>query len=112
MQFHDTYGMGVANVLAALDFGVRTIDASVGGLGGCPFSPGATGNVATEDVLYAIEGSTRYATVGGAENRLDEVAAVGTWINTALGRDTTSRVGRAIQVRKEREKREDKKAKL
>ena len=56
-QFHDTYGTGVANVLAALDHGVRTIDASVGGLGGCPYSPGATGNVATEDVLYALQGS-------------------------------------------------------
>lgn len=123
--------MGVANVLAALDAGVRTIDSSVGGLGGCPYSPGcalsacrgcsvsdaacvprATGNVATEDVLYAISGSTRYATLGGAEERLDDVAAIGWWISKTLGRETTSRVGKAIQARKEREEREDRKAKL
>ncbi|KAK2460766.1 hypothetical protein APHAL10511_007236 [Amanita phalloides] len=56
-HFHDTYGTAVANVLRALSHGVRTIDTSVGGLGGCPYSPGATGNVATEDVLYALKDS-------------------------------------------------------
>ncbi len=55
-HFHDTYGMGVANVLVAFEEGVRTFDASAGGLGGCPFAPGATGNVATEDVLYLFAG--------------------------------------------------------
>ncbi|KAG2007365.1 zuotin [Coprinopsis cinerea AmutBmut pab1-1] len=65
-HFHDTYGTAVANVLKALEHGVRTIDASVGGLGGCPYSPGATGNVATEDVLYALQDSPY--TVNGADD--------------------------------------------
>ena len=56
-QFHDTFGMAIANVFAALSAGVRTIDSSIGGLGGCPYSPGATGNVATEDVVYALKSS-------------------------------------------------------
>jgi hydroxymethylglutaryl-CoA lyase len=56
LHFHDTRGMAVANVLAALDFGVRTFDASAGGLGGCPFAPGASGNVRTESVLYLLKG--------------------------------------------------------
>ena len=54
MHFHDTFGQGVGNVLAALEYGVRTFDASVGGLGGCPYAPGATGNVATEKVIPAL----------------------------------------------------------
>jgi hydroxymethylglutaryl-CoA lyase len=56
LHFHDTRGMAVANVLAALPFGVRTFDAAAGGLGGCPYAPGASGNVATEDLLYMLEG--------------------------------------------------------
>jgi hydroxymethylglutaryl-CoA lyase len=56
MHFHDTYGRGVANVLAAWSDGIRTFDASAGGLGGCPYAPGASGNVATEDVVTALEG--------------------------------------------------------
>ena len=55
MHFHDTWGMGVANVLRALDFGIRRFDASAGGLGGCPFAKSATGNVATEDIVYLLE---------------------------------------------------------
>jgi len=57
LHFHDTRGMGAANVLAALDLGIRTFDASAGGLGGCPFAPGASGNLATEDLLYLVHGS-------------------------------------------------------
>lgn len=56
MHFHDTWGMGMANVAAALEMGIRTFDASAGGLGGCPFAPGAAGNIATEDLLYLLEG--------------------------------------------------------
>jgi len=56
LHFHDTRGMAVANVLAALDFGIQTFDASAGGLGGCPFAPGASGNVATESLLYLLKG--------------------------------------------------------
>ena len=55
-HYHDTYGMAVANVLASVEMGVRTIDASVGGLGGCPYAPGAAGNVATEEVVYLLHG--------------------------------------------------------
>ena len=56
LHFHDTRGTALANVLAALDFGIRTFDASAGGLGGCPYAPGATGNLATEDLLYMLDG--------------------------------------------------------
>jgi hydroxymethylglutaryl-CoA lyase len=56
MHFHDTRGMALANVLAALDFGIATFDASAGGLGGCPYAPGASGNLATEDLLYMLHG--------------------------------------------------------
>jgi hydroxymethylglutaryl-CoA lyase len=56
MHFHDTYGRGVANVLAAWSYGITTFDASAGGLGGCAYAPGASGNVATEDVVTALEG--------------------------------------------------------
>jgi hydroxymethylglutaryl-CoA lyase len=56
LHFHDTRGTALANVLAALEFGVRTFDASAGGLGGCPYAPGASGNLATEDLLYLLHG--------------------------------------------------------
>ncbi|EPT03298.1 hypothetical protein FOMPIDRAFT_1087902, partial [Fomitopsis schrenkii] len=95
-HFHDTYGTGVPNMLAALSLGLRTFDASVGGLGGCPYSPGATGNVATEDVLYALRGSG-YTVPGD----LDALAEVGGWISGVLGRRNESRAGKAILARKE-----------
>ncbi|KAG9226886.1 hypothetical protein CCMSSC00406_0003441 [Pleurotus cornucopiae] len=105
-HFHDTYGTAIANVIAALSQGIRTIDSSVGGLGGCPYSPGATGNVATEDVLYALQGS-QYHVVGshgssGGVN-LDEVVEIGWWISEKLGRESVSRAGRAIRAKKLRE---------
>ena len=56
LHFHDTRGTALANVLVALDLGIRTFDASAGGLGGCPYAPGATGNLATEDLLYMLDG--------------------------------------------------------
>lgn len=87
---HDTYGMGIANVLTALECGVRSIDASVAGLGGCPYAPGATGNVATEDVVYLLEGQ---GLATGAD--LDELTRTGAWICNALGRPLASRVGKA-----------------
>jgi len=98
-HFHDTYGMGIANVFTALEHGVRTIDASVAGLGGCPYAPGATGNVATEDVLYALAGS-QYSVKGSAEGgviNLEEMVEIGSWISEKLGRGTVSRAGRALQ---------------
>ncbi|KAG5644841.1 hypothetical protein DXG03_007568 [Asterophora parasitica] len=111
-HFHDTYGTAVANVFAALAQGVRTIDSSVGGLGGCPYSPGATGNVATEDVLYALRGS-RYHVVGSNNGtiNLDEVVNIGWWISEKLGRESVSRAGRAIRASRQREE-TDRKAKL
>ncbi|KAG5653723.1 hypothetical protein H0H81_011130 [Sphagnurus paluster] len=112
VHFHDTYGTAVANVFAALAQGVRTIDSSVGGLGGCPYSPGATGNVATEDVLYALKDSKYH--VAGTHNGtidLDAMVNIGWWISEQLGRESVSRAGRAIRANKEREE-NDKRAKL
>ncbi|KAI0824530.1 aldolase [Trametes gibbosa] len=100
-HFHDTYGMAVANIFTALKHGVRTFDSAVGGLGGCPYSPGATGNVATEDVLYALRGS-QYEAPGD----LNAIAKVGTWISNTLKRPNASRVGRALEARRAREKQE------
>jgi hydroxymethylglutaryl-CoA lyase len=73
LHFHDTRGMAVANVLAAIDYGIRTFDASAGGLGGCPFAPGSSGNVATESLIYLLNGLGYRMGV-----RADEVAAAGT----------------------------------
>jgi len=87
--------MGVANVMTALAAGVRTVDTSVGGLGGCPYSPGATGNVATEDVLYALKDSP-YTAPGD----LNKVANIGMWISNEVGRENSSRVGRALHAKK------------
>lgn len=98
-HYHDTFGTAVANIMASLDMGLRTFDASVGGLGGCPYSPGATGNVATEDVLYALQGS-RYT----ADGDLDALVDIGDWISKKLGRENASRAGRAILARRERER--------
>lgn len=88
----------MANVLTALEHGVRTIDSSVGGLGGCPYSPGATGNVATEDVLYALLGS-KYQVAGsnGGTIGLEDIVDIGWWISEKLGRQSASRVGKPIR---------------
>ena len=103
-HFHDTFGTSVANIVTALDMGLRTFDSSVGGLGGCPYSPGATGNVATEDILYALKGS-KYTAPGD----LDAMVDVGAWISERLGRRNESRAGRAILAKR---KRREEKAKL
>ena len=99
-QFHDTFGMGVANSMTALTAGIRTLDSSIGGLGGCPYSPGATGNMATEDILYALQDSS-YSAPGDLEGLVD----IGFWISEKLGRDNSSRVGKAVRARREREDR-------
>lgn len=90
VHFHDTYGQALANILACLEQGVRVVDASVAGLGGCPYARGATGNVATEDVVYMLEGL-------GLDTGIDlpALARTGHWISTTLGRPE-SRSGQAI----------------
>jgi hydroxymethylglutaryl-CoA lyase len=90
-HYHDTYGMAIANIAASLDMGLRIFDSSVSGLGGCPYAAGATGNVATEDVVYLAEGM-------GYDTGVDlrKLAEVGDFISSALGRQTASRVARAI----------------
>jgi hydroxymethylglutaryl-CoA lyase len=91
MHFHDTRNTGVANVYAALTAGVTTVDASVGGAGGCPFAPSATGNVATEDVVYALD---RMGVTTGID--LEATIATGRWLGEQLGKDLPSAVvGRA-----------------
>lgn len=90
VHFHDTYGQAVANILVSLEMGIRIVDSSVGGLGGCPYARGATGNVATEDVLYLLEGMGMRTGVD-----LNELARVGRWITGILGRPG-SRAGSAI----------------
>jgi hydroxymethylglutaryl-CoA lyase len=89
-HFHDTYGQALANVYAALQLGVAVFDASVAGLGGCPYAPGASGNVATEDLLYMLDGLGIDTGV-----RMDALLAADRYICQALGRATQSRVARA-----------------
>ena len=93
-HFHDTYGQAVANVYAALECGVPTFDASVAGLGGCPYAKGATGNVATEDVLDLLDGL-------GIETGVDiaKLIAAGEYICGKLGRPTNSRAAKAIAAK-------------
>ena len=93
-HFHDTYGQALANTLAALECGVATFDSSVAGLGGCPYAKGATGNVASEDMLYMFDGL-------GIETGVDmgRLIAAGDFICAALGRATLSRVARAIAAK-------------
>jgi hydroxymethylglutaryl-CoA lyase len=89
-HFHDTYGMAIANAYAAWAFGLRTFDSSVAGLGGCPFAKSATGNVATEDLVYLLEG------LGAATGvDLEALVACSVWISDELGREPASRVTRA-----------------
>jgi hydroxymethylglutaryl-CoA lyase len=90
LHLHDTRGQALANVYACLELGIRTIDASVAGLGGCPYAPGATGNLATEDLVYLLEGC-------GVDTgiNLDRLIGVGRFISAQLGHINQSRVGMA-----------------
>ena len=90
VHFHDTYGQALANIYACLDVGVRVIDASVGGLGGCPYAKGATGNVATEDLVYMLHGLGLQTGVD-----LDGLSDTARWISAQLGRAPVSHVARA-----------------
>ena len=93
-HFHDTYGQAVTNVYAALECGVPTFDSSVAGLGGCPYAKGATGNVATEDVLYLLDGL-------GIKTGVDiaKLIAAGEYICSKLGRPSSSRAAKAIAAK-------------
>jgi hydroxymethylglutaryl-CoA lyase len=93
-HFHDTYGQALANVYAALEMGVATFDSSVAGLGGCPYAKGATGNVASEDVLYLLSGL-------GIETGVDmtRLRIAGRYISDFLGRPPVSRVAQALDAK-------------
>jgi hydroxymethylglutaryl-CoA lyase len=96
-HYHDTYGQALANILASLELGVATFDSSVAGLGGCPYAPGAAGNVASEDVLYLLDGL-------GIETGVDlaRLAAAGEFISAALGRAPQSKVALALAAKARR----------
>ena len=87
---HDTYGQAIANIVAALELGIQTIDSSVAGLGGCPYARGASGNVSTEDVLYLLEGLGIDTGVD-----LDKVIEAGDFISQQLRRPNQSKVAQA-----------------
>ena len=91
VHFHDTYGQALANILACLDAGIQIVDASVSGLGGCPHANGASGNVATEDVVYMLHGLGLKTGID-----LDSLAKTGDWISKQLQRPNNSKAGVAI----------------
>ena len=94
-HFHDTYGQAIANVYASLQVGVSIFHSSVAGLGGCPYAKGATGNVATEDVVYLLQG---LGIETGAD--LDALVDIGQWISARLGKRADTRVGNALAAKK------------
>lgn len=96
VHFHDTYGQALANILAALQSGIAIIDSSVAGLGGCPYAPGASGNVASEDVIYMLHGMGIHTGVD-----LPSLIATGQWVCSRLDRPVMSRVSRAEQAKQE-----------
>ena len=95
VHFHDTYGQALANLYAVLDLGIATVDSSVAGLGGCPYAAGASGNVATEDVVYLLHGLGIETGVD-----LDRLVDVGVEISTRLGRELGSKVGKALLAKR------------
>ena len=97
MHFHDTYGQALANLYAGMEEGVRVIDSAAGGLGGCPFAPGATGNVATEDVVYMLEGM-------GIKTGVDmsKLLSATNEITALIGRTPASRVANALNAKQKR----------
>jgi hydroxymethylglutaryl-CoA lyase len=90
-HYHDTYGQALTNILASLEIGLSIFHSSVAGLGGCPFAHGATGNVATEDLLYLLHGLGLPTGIN-----LDEIVQAGDFISQAVGRENRSRAGRAL----------------
>jgi hydroxymethylglutaryl-CoA lyase len=94
VHFHDTYGQALANILVSLEKGIAVIDSSVAGLGGCPYAKGASGNVASEDVLYMLSG---LGVATGVD--MTKLAAVGRFISGVLGREPASKVARALAAK-------------
>ena len=90
VHFHDTYGQALANILSCLEEGVRVVDSAVSGTGGCPYAKGATGNVASEDVVYMLHGMGLHTGID-----LDILVATGAWLAAQLHKETASRVTRA-----------------
>ena len=90
-HYHDTYGMAIANIYASLQMGMAVFDSSIAGLGGCPYAKGASGNVATEDVVYLLHGL-------GIETGIDlaKLAGIGDWISSAINRPNGAKAGRAL----------------
>jgi hydroxymethylglutaryl-CoA lyase len=96
-HYHDTYGQALANIYASLELGVATFDASIAGLGGCPYAAGASGNVATEDVVYMLDGLGVRTGVD-----LEKLVEIGAWICGVLGREPSSKAARAIIAKRKR----------
>jgi hydroxymethylglutaryl-CoA lyase len=96
-HYHDTYGQALANIYASLELGVCTFDASVAGLGGCPYAAGASGNVATEDVVYMLHGLGIRTGVD-----LDRLVEIGEWICSILKKKNNSKAGAAIAAKKDK----------
>jgi hydroxymethylglutaryl-CoA lyase len=93
VHFHDTYGQALANTLAALEFGITTVDASAGGLGGCPYAKSATGNLATEDLVWMLSGLGIHTGVD-----LGKLVETSLWMAAQLGRPSASDVVRALSA--------------
>jgi hydroxymethylglutaryl-CoA lyase len=91
IHFHDTWGQALANVLACLELGVAVVDAAVSGAGGCPYAKGASGNVASEDVVYMLHGLGIHTGID-----LPKLAETGRWLAELLGRETGSKAGKAM----------------
>ncbi|XP_074094209.1 hydroxymethylglutaryl-CoA lyase [Cotesia typhae] len=99
---HDTYGQALANTYASLEYGVRIFDASVAGLGGCPYAAGASGNLATEDLIYLLSEQGLKTDIN-----LNEIIAIGDWISCELGRTNQSKVGLATIAKEKLKKKLD-----
>lgn len=95
VHFHDTYGQALANVYACLEAGVRSVDSSVAGLGGCPYAQGASGNLASEDLIYQLHGLGLHTGID-----LDAVCDTARWINAELGREPVSKLARIENSRR------------
>ncbi|KAI9804719.1 MAG: hypothetical protein M1825_001087 [Sarcosagium campestre] len=96
LHLHDTFGQALVNTASALELGITSFDSSVAGLGGCPYAKGATGNVATEDLVHFLHGSGLQTGLD-----LDMLVDIGDWISSALGRENSSRAGRAMTAKKQ-----------